>query len=95
MLAVYAGGDREARRATRDGGGGRGRGRLPGEHHDHGPREEGPRVVPVASIEEPASFAGADYRVGERGSAKVKGFDFGNSPTEIAARGSRPAPPSS
>lgn len=45
--------------------------------------EKGARVVPVASIEAAASFPGADYRVGERGSAKVKGFDFGNSPTEI------------
>jgi 2-phosphosulfolactate phosphatase len=25
----------------------------------------------------------ADFRIGERGSAKVKGFDFGNSPTEV------------
>lgn len=45
---------------------------------------KGARVVPVASIEEAARFAGADYRIGERGSAKVKGFDFGNSPTEVA-----------
>jgi 2-phosphosulfolactate phosphatase len=43
---------------------------------------KGGRVVPVASIEEAASAA-TDFRVGERGSAKVKGFDFGNSPTEI------------
>jgi 2-phosphosulfolactate phosphatase len=42
------------------------------------------RVVPVASIEEAAS-AEADFRIGERGSAKVAGFDFGNSPTEILA----------
>ena len=40
------------------------------------------RVIPVASIEEAAS-AEADFRIGERGSAKVAGFDFGNSPTEI------------
>ena len=44
---------------------------------------KGARVVPVASIEEAAAYPGADYRVGERGSAKVKGFDFGNSPTEV------------
>lgn len=44
---------------------------------------KGARVVPVASIEEAASYAGADYRIGERGSAKVEGFDFGNSPTEV------------
>ena len=45
---------------------------------------KGARVFPVASIEE-AAFAGTDFRVGERGSAKVAGFDFGNSPTEILA----------
>jgi len=44
--------------------------------------EKGARVVPVASIEE-AARAEADYRIGERGSAKVQGFDFGNSPTEV------------
>lgn len=42
----------------------------------------GARVVPVASISEAASMR-ADFRVGERGGAKVPGFDFGNSPTEI------------
>jgi 2-phosphosulfolactate phosphatase len=45
---------------------------------------KGARVFPVASIEEAAS-AGTDFRVGERGSAKVAGFDFGNSPTEVLA----------
>jgi 2-phosphosulfolactate phosphatase len=45
---------------------------------------KGARVFPVASIEEAAS-AGTDFRIGERGSAKVAGFDFGNSPTEIMA----------
>jgi 2-phosphosulfolactate phosphatase len=44
---------------------------------------KGARVVPVASIEEARAYTGADYRAGERGSAKVAGFDFGNSPTEI------------
>jgi 2-phosphosulfolactate phosphatase len=44
---------------------------------------KGARVVPVASIEHARSYAGADFRAGERGSAKVAGFDFGNSPTEI------------
>lgn len=43
----------------------------------------GARVMPVASIEE-AALAEADFRIGERGSAKVAGFDFGNSPTEVA-----------
>jgi 2-phosphosulfolactate phosphatase len=42
----------------------------------------GARVVPVASIEEAERFP-ADFRIGERGSAKVKGFDLGNSPTEV------------
>jgi 2-phosphosulfolactate phosphatase len=42
----------------------------------------GARVVSVASIEEAERFP-ADFRIGERGSAKVKGFDFGNSPTEV------------
>jgi 2-phosphosulfolactate phosphatase len=45
---------------------------------------KGARVVPVASIEQARSYAGANLRAGERGSAKVAGFDFGNSPTEIA-----------
>src|SRR5918995_5768346 len=44
---------------------------------------KGARVVPVASIGEARSYAGADLRAGERGSAMVAGFDFGNSPTEI------------
>ena len=46
----------------------------------------GARVVPVASIEEAATVR-ADFRAGERGSAKVAGFDFGNSPVEILAAG--------
>ena len=37
----------------------------------------------MASIEEAAAYTGADYRIGERGSVKVRGFDFDNSPTEI------------
>ena len=43
---------------------------------------KGARVIPVASIEE-ASNVEADFRVGERGSAKLEGFDFGNSPTGL------------
>ncbi|MBA3491308.1 MAG: 2-phosphosulfolactate phosphatase [Rubrobacteraceae bacterium] len=43
---------------------------------------KGARVVPFASVEE-AGSAATDFRIGERGSAKVAGFDFGNSPTEI------------
>jgi 2-phosphosulfolactate phosphatase len=45
---------------------------------------KGAKVFPVASIEEAAS-AETDFHIGERGSAKVAGFDFGNSPTEILA----------
>jgi 2-phosphosulfolactate phosphatase len=45
---------------------------------------KGAKVFAVASIEEAAS-AETDFRIGERGSAKVAGFDFGNSPTEILA----------
>jgi 2-phosphosulfolactate phosphatase len=46
---------------------------------------KGAQVMPVASIDEAAAYAGADYRVGERGGAKVQGFDFGNPPTEVEA----------
>jgi 2-phosphosulfolactate phosphatase len=49
----------------------------------------GARVMPVASVEE-AVAAPADFRIGERGGAKVPGFDFGNSPTEILASGAWP-----
>ena len=45
---------------------------------------KGARIFPVASMEE-AATTGTDFRIGERGSAKVAGFDFGNSPTEILA----------
>lgn len=50
---------------------------------------KGARVLPVASVEEAAS-AGTDFRIGERGSAKGAGFDFGNSPTEILGCGISP-----
>jgi hypothetical protein len=46
---------------------------------------KGVRVISVASIVEATEYAVADCRIGERGSAKVRGFDFGNSPTEIEA----------
>lgn len=45
---------------------------------------KGARVIPVSSVRE-ASETEADFRIGERGSAKVAGFDFGNSPTELLA----------
>ena len=44
---------------------------------------KGARVVPVASIEEARTYPVCDLRAGERSSAKVADFDFGNSPTEI------------
>ena len=49
----------------------------------------GARVLPVASVEGAAS-AETDLRIGERGSAKVAGFDFGNSPTESVGYGIPP-----
>lgn len=49
----------------------------------------GIRVAPVASLER-AAKAEADYRIGERGSTKSAGFDFGNSPTELTASDLRP-----
>ena len=45
---------------------------------------KGVRVISVASVEEAMTYTRADYRVGERDSIRVRGFDFGNSPTEIA-----------
>ncbi|HZY64854.1 MAG TPA: 2-phosphosulfolactate phosphatase, partial [Rubrobacteraceae bacterium] len=45
---------------------------------------KGAEVLPVVSIEE-ARVAEADFRIGERGSVKVAGFDFGNSPMEVQA----------
>lgn len=44
---------------------------------------KGVRVIPEASLERAAS-ASADYRIGERNSARAEGFEFGNSPTELA-----------
>lgn len=43
---------------------------------------KGARVLPVSSVKEAANVE-ADFRVGERGSAKLSGFDFGNSPTAL------------
>ncbi len=45
---------------------------------------KGARVLPVASVEE-AETAAVNLRVGERGSAKLPGFDFGNSPAVLQA----------
>ena len=51
---------------------------------------KGAKVVPVASIEKAGLYPEADYRIGERGSARVRRFDFGNSPSEIEAAGLAP-----
>lgn len=50
---------------------------------------KGAEVRPVASLEE-AHAAEADFRIGERGSVRVAGFDFGNSPTEVRAAEIKP-----
>lgn len=49
----------------------------------------GVRVAPAASLEKALAIE-AEYRIGERGSAKVEGFDFGNSPVELAAANLEP-----
>lgn len=84
MNAHYAGGERGARSAARSGG------VLVVVDAFRASTtisllvSRGARVVPVASIREAAATK-ADLRVGERDSAKVSGFDFGNSPNEILA----------
>ncbi|WP_166397406.1 2-phosphosulfolactate phosphatase [Rubrobacter marinus] len=85
MIARYAGGETGARAAAREGAA-----VVVVDAYRASTTiavlvQKGARVVPVASIEEAAGYPGADFRIGERGSAKVKGFDFGNSPTEVAA----------
>ena len=83
MIAAYAAGEKGARRAVREGAT-----VVVVDAYRASTTVavlvyKGARVVPVASIEEAKRYPGADYRIGERGSAKVKGFDFGNSPTEV------------
>lgn len=85
MRARYAGGESGARRAARDGATVVVVDAFRASTTIAVLVSKGARVVPVASIED-AAAAEADFRVGERGSAKVSGFDFGNSPTEILAR---------
>jgi 2-phosphosulfolactate phosphatase len=84
VIARYAGGEREARSAARSGSV-----VVVVEAFRASTTiavlvSKGTRVIPVASIEEAAS-AETNFRIGERGGAKVAGFDFGNSPTEILA----------
>jgi 2-phosphosulfolactate phosphatase len=82
MLAVYAAGERGAREAACEGAV-----VVVDAFRASTPIAvlvgKGARVIPVVSIEEAISFAGADYRIGERGGARVAGFDFGNSPTQV------------
>ena len=84
MIARYSGGERGARSAARDGAAVVVVDAFRASTTIAVLVSKGARVVPVASIEE-ATFVSADFRIGERGSAKVAGFDFGNSPTEILA----------
>ena len=84
MIARYAGGERGARAAARAGAAVLVVDAFRASTTIAVLVSRGARVIPVASIEQARSYAGADLRAGERGSARVAGFDFGNSPTEIA-----------
>lgn len=83
MIAGYAGGERGARTAARAGSAVVVVDAFRASTTIAVLVRKGARVVPVASIDEARAYGGADLRAGERGSAKVAGFDFGNSPTEI------------
>jgi 2-phosphosulfolactate phosphatase len=85
MTAVYATGERGAREASREGAAVVVVDAFRASTTIAVLVRKGARVIPVASIEEAAVYSGADYRIGERGSAKARGFDFGNSPTEVEA----------
>ena len=82
MIARYAGGESGARRAARAGSVVVVVDAFRASTTITVLVSKGASVMPVASVEEAAS-ARTDFRIGERGSAKVAGFDFGNSPTEI------------
>ncbi|MGH3148638.1 MAG: 2-phosphosulfolactate phosphatase [Rubrobacter sp.] len=83
MIARYAGGERGARSAARSGSAVVVVDAFRASTTIAVLVSKGVRVVPVASIEQAYAYAGADFRIGERGSARVAGFDFGNSPTEV------------
>jgi len=83
LIARYAGGERGARAAARAGAAVLVVDAFRASTTIAVLLSRGARVIPVASIEQARSHAGADLRAGERGSARVAGFDFGNSPTEI------------
>ena len=90
MIARYAGGESGARAATRAGSAVVVVDAFRASTTIAVLVARGARVVPVVSIEHARSYAGADLRAGERGSAKVAGFDFGNSPAEILEAGVQP-----
>ena len=90
MIARYAGGERGAREAARAGSAVVVVDAFRSSTTIAVLVSKGARVVPVASIERARSHPGADFRIGERGSAKVAGFDFGNSPTEVLEAGVPP-----
>ena len=83
MIARYAGGERGAREAARSGSAVVVVDAFRASTTIAILVSKGARVVPVASTELARSYPGADLRIGERGSAKVAGFDLGNSPTEV------------
>jgi 2-phosphosulfolactate phosphatase len=83
MIAHYAGGERGARAAARAGSAVVVVDAFRASTTIAALVQKGARVVPVASIEEARAYAGADLRAGERGGAKLAGFDLGNSPTEV------------
>ena len=83
MIARYAGGERGAREAARAGSVVVVVDAFRASTTIAVLVSKGAKVVPVASIDLAYSYPGADFRIGERGSAKVAGFDLGNSPTEV------------
>ncbi len=81
MLAGYAAGERDARAAARAGATVIVVDAFRASTTIAVLVRKGAKVVPVASIEEAGLYPEADYRIGERGSARVRRFDFGNSPS--------------
>ena len=90
LIACYAGGESGARVAARDGSAVVVVDAFRASTTIAVLVDKGAQVIPVASIEEARAYPGADLRAGERGSAKVAGFDFGNSPTEVLDAGVAP-----
>lgn len=84
MIARYAGGARGAREAALAGGATVIVDAFRASATISVLVSKGARVIPLASVEEAASLR-ANFRVGERGGARVEGFDFGNSPTAVKA----------